>query len=81
MQGSDEVGFGPTTRQIYHGTFELYAKMKALSSSASKPKNAEFHPEIETQSAAPIRKRKAKNFPRIWEKRKDKRAGKQGFEP
>jgi hypothetical protein len=26
--------------------------MKALSSSASKPKNAEFHPEIETQSAA-----------------------------
>jgi hypothetical protein len=26
--------------------------MKALSSSASKPKNAEFHSEIETQSAA-----------------------------
>jgi hypothetical protein len=26
--------------------------MKALSSSASKPKNAEFHPEIERQSAA-----------------------------
>jgi len=26
--------------------------MKALSSSASKPKNAQFHPEIERQSAA-----------------------------
>jgi hypothetical protein len=52
MQGGNEAGFDPTTRPVYYGTFELYAKMKALSSSASKLKNAEFHPEIETQSAA-----------------------------